>query len=140
MENGIIIMTQQTYIRELLDRFGMTEAKPVACPMDANICLQKAEKCSEDKFPYRELIISLMYLATSIRPDIVNIVSQLSRFLNCYDKTHWNADKHVLRYLKKTINFGLVFKNTNEPLFGFTNSDWRNCPNDRSHIPAIALF
>lgn len=131
MENGIVAMTQQTYIRELLDRFGMTEAKPVACPMDVNIRLQKAEKCNEDEFPYRELVGSLMYLATSTRPDIANVVSQLSQFLNCHDKTHWDAGKRVLRYLKKTINFGLIFRNTNEPLFGFTDADWGNCPNDR---------
>lgn len=45
-------MTQQSYIRELLDHFDMTKAKPIACPMDVNICLQKAIKYNENKFPY----------------------------------------------------------------------------------------
>ena len=130
-ENGLVGMNQSTYIKELLDRFGMTDAKPVSCPMDVSIRLQKADKCCEDEFPYRELVGSLMYLATSTRPDIANSVSQLSQYLNCFDKTHWTAAKRVLRYLKKTINFGLIFRNTTEPLFGYTDADWGNCPNDR---------
>lgn len=109
----------------------MTEAKPVTCPMDINIKFQKANQCNEDEYPYRELVGSLMYLATSTRPDIANTVSRLSQFLNCFDKTHWTAAKRVLRYLKKTINYGLIFKNTDEPLFGYTDADWGNCPDDR---------
>lgn len=94
-------MTQQTYIRKLLDWFGMTEAKHL--PMVVNIHLQKVEKCNEVEFPYCELGGSIMYLVRSMRPDTVNIVSQLSHFLNFYDKTHWKAAKHVLCYLKKII-------------------------------------
>lgn len=109
----------------------MSEAKPVACPLDINVKLQKADKCNEnDEFPYRELVGSLMYLATSTRPDIANAVSQLSQFLNCFDKTHFTAAKRVLRYLSKTINFGLIFRHTNEPLFGYNDADWGNCPDD----------
>lgn len=58
--------------------------------MNVNIRLQKVEKCNEDEFPYQELIISnqeivnqellisLMYLATSTRPNIANIFRTLS--------------------------------------------------------------
>jgi hypothetical protein len=131
IEKGIVAMSQQSYIRELLERFSMSEAKPVTSPMDMSIRLQKAEKCDENEYPYRELVGSLMYLATSTRPDIANAVSQLSQFLNCFDKTHWTAAKRVLRYLKKTINFGLIFRQNDEPLYGYTDADWGNCPNDR---------
>lgn len=41
MQNGIKAVTHLTLIWKLLDSFGMTEIKPVACPTDANIRLQK---------------------------------------------------------------------------------------------------
>lgn len=45
-------------IRELLDSFG----KHVACSMDVDIRLQKAEKRNEGKFNYTELVRNLIYL------------------------------------------------------------------------------
>lgn len=85
MENGIITMIQQTYIRKLLDNFGMKVGKRVVC-MDVNICLQKAEKCNEGEFPYCELDKISTYLETSTRYDTANIVIQFSLFLMCYEK------------------------------------------------------
>lgn len=41
VENGILAMSQQTYIRELLDCFGIKEASPIVCPMNVNIHVQK---------------------------------------------------------------------------------------------------
>lgn len=43
MENEIIAMFVQTYMKEILDCFGMTEATSVVCLMDVNIHAQKAE-------------------------------------------------------------------------------------------------
>ena len=129
-EKGIVTMSQSSYINELLKRFEMSDAKTVNSPMDISVKLKRSENC-ENLFPYRELVGGLMYLAVSTRPDIANTVSKLSQFLTCYDNTHWTAAKRVLRYLKKTINFGLIFRHTNDSLFGFTDSDWGNCPDNR---------
>ena len=61
-------MSLSVYIKELLDPFVMTDVKRVSCPVDVSIRLQKADKCCEDELPNRELVRSLMYLATSTRP------------------------------------------------------------------------
>ncbi|GBO20433.1 Retrovirus-related Pol polyprotein from transposon TNT 1-94 [Araneus ventricosus] len=139
-QNGIVAMSQQSYIRELLNRFDMTEAKTVVCPMDLNIRLKRSDECDTEGVPYRELVGGLLYLATSTRPDIANTVSKLSQFLNYYDNTHWKAAKRVLRYLKKTINFGLIFKHTDEPLFGYTDSDWANFFDDRKSYTGFCFI
>ncbi|GBN98877.1 Copia protein [Araneus ventricosus] len=99
--------------------------------MDISVRLKSSEKYDTEGLPYRELVGGLLYLATSTRPDIANTVNKLSQFLNYYDNTHWKATKRVLRYLKKTINFGLIFKRTEEPLFAYTDSDWANSLEDR---------
>ncbi len=65
-----------------------------------------------------------------IRPDILHVVNQLSRFLEQPNTSHWKAAKHVLRYLKGTKNLRLTFfKNSNTKLTG--DADWSGDPDDR---------
>ena len=141
--NGTICMTQESYIRELLSRFNLSDANPVACPMDPSIRLEKVSRCNsneEEDFPYRQLVGALNYLATCTRPDIANAVSRLSQFLNCYGKEHWIAGKRVLRYLKGTMKFGLVFRSTDEPLYGYTDADWGNSLDDRKSFTGYCFL
>lgn len=44
MQNGNKAVIHLTLIWKFLDGFGMTEIKPVACPTDATIRLQKGRK------------------------------------------------------------------------------------------------
>ncbi|GBN10581.1 Retrovirus-related Pol polyprotein from transposon TNT 1-94 [Araneus ventricosus] len=83
------------------------------------------------KLPYRELIGSLNYLAACTHPDIAYSISKLSQYLTCYDKSLWLAAKRVLRYLKKTINYGLVFELGDKVVYGYSDSDWGNSQEDR---------
>lgn len=126
----LLTLSQQDYIKEILEKFNMTNCNPVNTPMEVGIKLEKAQACDES-LPYRELIGSINYLAVCTRPDISYCVSKLSQYLTCYDQTHWVAAKRVLRYLKKTINYGLVFKGDEMSLHGFSDSDWGNNIDDR---------
>ena len=66
---------------------------------------------------------NLNYLTTT-RPDISYSVSILSQFLAKPCETHWKATKIVLRYLKGTINFGLLYTNAFDvQLAGYSNYD-----------------
>ncbi|GBM10487.1 Copia protein [Araneus ventricosus] len=77
------------------------------------------------------LIVSLNYLAFCTRPDSAYSISKLGQYLTCYDKSHWLAAKRVLRYLKKTINFGLIFELGDKVVYGYSDSDWGNSQEDR---------
>lgn len=70
VENGISAISQQTYIRELLDCFGIKEASPIVCPMNVNIHVQKTMNIN---FPYWALVESVIYLVASTRHGIANI-------------------------------------------------------------------
>lgn len=84
-----ITLNQKGYIRDLLERFGMTEANTVSTPLDPNVKLEKTEEDPEhEKIPYQELIGSLLYLATCTRPDISYSVSYLSQFNTCFSSIH----------------------------------------------------
>ena len=67
------------------------------------------------------MIGSLMYL----RPDIFFDVNTLSQYLTDLRSVHLIAAKHVLRYLKGTIDYGLKYDaNQNINLEGYVDSDW----------------
>lgn len=61
----------------------------------------------DDKLTYRSTVSPLQCLVHS-RPDIVFPVDKLCQFLQNPTFTHWAAVKMILRYLKGTINYGLV--------------------------------
>ena len=129
-----IAMQQRGYIRDVLERFRMTDSKPVSTPMDVNVKLIKADRDSnveDTKLPFRELVGALMYLAIATRPDIAYAVSALSQFNTCFGETHWTAAKRVLRYLKGSAELGLVFEPGAESLKGYVDADWASCSMDR---------
>ena len=50
-----------------------------------------------------------MYLIAT-RPDIVQVISLLSRYMHCASEIHLQATKHIVRYIKGTIDFDIKFK------------------------------
>lgn len=75
---------------------------------------------------YKEAVRSLLYLAMVTRPDIayayVNAVSQYAEIPN---KQHWNAVKRIIKYIKRTINYGIKFNKTeNLYLVAFSDADF----------------
>ena len=54
------------------------------------------------------MIGSLMYL-TNTRADIYFAVNTLSQFLTDLRNVHLIAAKHILRYLRGTIDYGLKY-------------------------------
>jgi hypothetical protein len=80
-----------------------------------------------NKRPYATLVGKLLYIATCTRPDIGYAVRELSRFMANHGEQHWNAAKHLVRYLKGTKSLGIMYGNVDNPypLFhSFVDSDW----------------
>lgn len=91
-----IHLSQTEYIRDILDKFGMTDCKTVRTPLETGLKLYITDEDSDDKeldVPYRELLGSLMYLAQETRPDIAHAVSALSQWNSCFKKIHWRCAK-----------------------------------------------
>jgi hypothetical protein len=132
---GTMKISQPKYVSDLLRRFGMTECNPVSTPLDPNLKLEWSNETVTAQ-PYRELIGCLTYLALSSRPDISAAVNFFSRFQSAPTDIHWSHLKRVLRYLKGTINYGLVFRRRNgaTPLLGYADADWGKNLQDRRSI------
>ena len=74
---------------------------------------------------YRSIIENLLYL-TTIRLDIMFTSSLFSKFMQKPSKIHFGATKRVLRYIKGTKNYGIMYErsiNNNIKLFRFCDSD-----------------
>lgn len=107
-ENQIFIH-QTKYIEKLLYKFDMCHAKNNNIPVDPHTILEQSSTVPDKTIQYREAVGSLMHLAIVSRPDIMFGVSLVSRYLNCYDHTHWNVVKKIMKYLKETKNYGLQY-------------------------------
>jgi hypothetical protein len=72
---------------------------------------------------YIKLIGSLMYLVNA-RSDICFAVNTLSLYMVEPRHVHWMATKHMLRYLRGMIGYGLRYVSSGDvKLQGYTNSD-----------------
>ena len=128
--NRSISLSQPGYIESILEQFSMSECNPVHMPMIENQKLLTSmspdtpERQAEMKaYPYRELIRKLLYLAIATRPDIAYTIGVLCRFVENPGMEHWRAAKHVLQYLKGTINMKLVYLLQSSPDLFTTFSD-----------------
>ena len=65
-------------------------------------------------------------MSTATRPDVAAAVGVLSQYMSRPSKEHCIGVKHVLRYLKGTLMYGLKFyAHVEEPeLFGYSDADW----------------
>ncbi|XP_057249968.1 uncharacterized mitochondrial protein AtMg00810-like [Beta vulgaris subsp. vulgaris] len=129
---GRIFLSQEKYADDLLKKFNMSECKPLATPMALNERLSKNDgKEKVDASIYRSLVGSLIYL-THTRPDIIHAVSIVSRFMSEPSKAHLAAAKRILRYVKGTKSYGILYETEeNHKLTGYTDSDWAGSIDDR---------
>ena len=72
-----------------------------------------------------------MYL-TNMRPDICSVVKTLSQFLIDPRHVHMIVAKHILRYLKGTVDYGIKYKEDQKiNLEGYVDSYWEASAIDR---------
>ena len=123
---------QPAYTEKLLTKMEMSDCKPVKTPVDPGNRLVKTAEDEEalDQLLYQSVVGSLMYLATCTRPDIAYAVGMLARFSSKPNRSHWVAAKRVLRYLKGTMNYGLLYSGDSDVL-AYSDADWAGDVDDR---------
>ena len=123
---GTVKLSQESYIKKVLSRFNMQDAKAVNTPLASHFKLSKEqspktveEHDSMKKIPYASVVGNLMYAMVCIRPDIAHAVGVVCRYMDVPGRQHWEAVKWILRYLKGTSGKSLCFRKTNTVLQGF---------------------
>ncbi|XP_066941048.1 uncharacterized protein [Macrobrachium rosenbergii] len=82
----------------------------------------------------RDIVGRLIYAMTGTRPDLCYVVTKLSQFMFKPTKAHLSIPKHVLKYVKGSLDSNLKFNKSNKPLklIGYRDSDWANFGDRRS--------
>ena len=126
-----IMLKQQLYIDQLLERFNMKNLNAVKTPFDPHIKLFKAlpDELAVDTNLYQQYLGSLMYLVTCTCPDIAHTVSVFSQFCSHPLASHHQAVKCVFCYLSRTCSVGLFYSRISGPLslVGFSDAGYGNC-------------
>ncbi|KAL5765253.1 hypothetical protein ACOSQ2_017847 [Xanthoceras sorbifolium] len=119
----------------------MLNVKPCSTPICSSVKLSAAIGSPlAQPTVYRNVIGALQYL-TYTRPDISFVVNRLSQFLSSPNDIHWQACKHILRYLKGTSGLGLVFRPAASlHLEAFADADWASCVDDRHSTSGCCVF
>jgi hypothetical protein len=100
-------ISQTKYIQDILNKFGMKDAKPIKTPMGTNrhLDLDMGGK-SVDQKVYQSMIGPLLYLCVS-RLDIMFSICMCARFQADPKEVHLRSVKRIMRYLVYTPKFGL---------------------------------
>ena len=61
------------------------------------------------KVPYASAVGCLMYAMVCTRPDLVQVVSVVSKFLSNPGILHWDAVKWTFRYFRGTTDYDIMF-------------------------------
>ena len=137
-----ICLNQRTYAMNILEQYNMTDCNLAHSPMEARLKFVKSEQDSSvDSTLYRSLIGSLKYL-THTRPYLIFSVGFLSRFMEHPTSEHMLALKRVLRYIKGTLDYGLVYKKGQvvAQLIGYTDSDYAGDIEDQKSSMGHVFF
>lgn len=126
-----ITIKQEAYALRILKEAGLDDCNSVNIPMEFGVQFSKAlDEPEIDATLYRRRIGCLRYLMHS-RPDLAFSIGILSKYMHSPRKSHGDALTKVLRYLKGTQGYGLVFKRGgSQKLVGFSDSSHNTDPDD----------
>ncbi|CAM8878001.1 unnamed protein product [Rhodiola kirilowii] len=144
---GKLHLSQAEYIKKILERFNMQDAKPAKIPLGNQIThsIRDSPKDREEhdymqETPYASAIGSLMYSMVCTRLDIAHAVGVVSRFMGNLKKKHWEAVKWILRYLKGTTEHALCFKGKKVELVGYVDADLASSDLDKRRSTTGYVF
>lgn len=104
-----LYLSQRQYMLDILDRAGMRDCKPCTTPVDINPKLSTDGDPVSDATDFRSLAGALQYL-TFTRPDISYAVQQICLHMHDPREPHLAALKRILRYIRGTLDLGLLVR------------------------------
>ena len=118
----------------------MENVKPTKTPSySSNRLTPYNGTCLSDPSKYRSMVRALQYL-TFTRPDLAFSVHQLCQFMQHPTTTHLEAAKHVLRYVRGTLHFGIHLSAGPLTLSAFLDAYWAGDPSNRKSTTRLLVF
>ena len=152
LKDGAIKISQRRYVDDIVASFISDNDKTSKVPYVVSWKLSKdmgpqtaKEKKEMQEIPYRRLIGMLLHLANCTRPDIAAAVGILGKFNANPGSKHWKAALEVVKYLKGTADYGVVYGRQQDgipyvPLCAYSDASWADDPDDRTSRAGIMLW
>ncbi|XP_043694422.1 uncharacterized mitochondrial protein AtMg00810-like [Telopea speciosissima] len=135
-----LLLSHSRYIRDLLQRAGMTKCKPILTPMAVSSSSDSGGEKFSDPKRYLSIVGALQYI-TLTHPNVAFAVNRVCQFMHSPTNHHWSMVKCILRYLKHTSTHGfLLERSTNLGLQAFSDADWAGNDSDRRSTGGYAIF
>ena len=96
----------------------------MSTPYDVSIHLTKDRGDSVGQAEYAQIIGSLMHLMNFSRPDIAYAMCILSRYTHNPNNDHWSALARLMKYLRGTMNHGILYSGFPTMLEGYSDANW----------------
>ena len=152
--NGSLTLSQEAYVKTILEQYGMTNCKPTVNPcmlddLSDHYYITRGESVKylnkEEHSRYRSIVGALLYLSNMTRMDISYMTGLLSRQVSKPTQLHLSAVMHLLRYLSGTAHYHLVYKKAidfavSNPVLAYTDASWGNDTTDRKSITGLIVL
>lgn len=126
-----IKIDQSAYLKKVIARFGMTNAKHAETPLPTGYILVNHETPSKPEIRslYQQIVGSLMYLMIGTQGDISYHIVKMAQFAANPSQEHLEKVLYILRYLLATQDYAIVYNcNSKLGLTMHTDSDWASNP------------
>ncbi|GKD87596.1 ribonuclease H-like domain-containing protein [Tanacetum coccineum] len=118
----------------------MQRYNPCRTPVDSESKIGPEGELVADPTLYRSLAGALQYL-TFTRPDLSYAVQHVCLYMHDPREPHLLALKHILRYVRGTIDHGLqLHASSITQLVAYTDADWAGCPVTRRSTSGYCVF
>jgi hypothetical protein len=141
-----LAISQPEYAASIVKMAGLDPdvSKPASIPMDVplskgtDIPLTEEEESEMEGIyeTYGTVVGMLGYLSNATRPDLSYSVNQCRAYTSNPRRHHWVALKRIIRYLKGTLNYGLVYSmiHGQDQLTAYSDADWASDADDRKSV------
>ncbi|XP_070040712.1 secreted RxLR effector protein 161-like [Nicotiana tomentosiformis] len=142
----ILGLSQALYINTILTKFSMQDSKKGFLPLRHGISLSKDQSPkityeieNMKAVPYASVEGSLMYAILCTIPDIYFVTGMVSRFQSNPGREHWTVVKHIIKYLKRTRDYMLVYHSDDLAPIGYTDSNFQSDRDSRKSTPGYVF-
>ncbi|XP_042299784.1 uncharacterized mitochondrial protein AtMg00810-like [Sceloporus undulatus] len=107
--------------------------------MTTSFVSEEVTRAFEDKRLFRSVVGSLQFISSHTRPDISYPVHVLARRVNDPRIEDWTAVKHLIRYLKGTIDKKLIIRKSNADLECYVDSSFASESGDKKSVSGMII-
>ena len=126
----------------LLERFNICRTSSIPASLANDKRSLKEDEGAGD-VPFREVVGSLMWIASQTRPDISNAVRAVARNSHEPTRSHWKAAQKILNYLLETAHLTLKFKQDSSVDVGtlvYVDAHFASKATDRRSVSGAMVF